>query len=412
LNKKKIINDPVYGFVTLPDELTYDIISHPFFQRLRRIKQLGLTEYVYPGALHTRFHHALGAMHLMQQALEVLINKGHQISTQEKQAACLAILLHDIGHGPFSHALETAILKGVHHENLTILLIKHLNKVFDGKLTKALAVFENTYEKKFLHQLVSSQLDMDRLDYIQRDAYYTGVSEGAIGADRIIRMLNIFQDKIVIEKKGLYSIENFLNVRRLMYWQVYLHKTTLSTEHLLIKTIKRAKYLFQQNKAPQTHPNFSPFLAHDFALQDFEQKPELLEMFAQIDDYDVWASIKIWAKDQDKVLAALSNMLLNRNLFVAQISDTPFEQAKIDLILERIAAHFQISPDDATFFLANGQVSNEAYRSKTEQIFVLTAPDQIKEITAATDLAAVRAMTKIVVKHYLCYPKNISLPSL
>jgi HD superfamily phosphohydrolase len=302
LKSQKILNDPVYGFITIPSELIFAIIDHPFFQRLRRIKQLGLTDFVYPGALHTRFHHALGAMHLMNITLDNLRIKGTEISDQEYEAALISILLHDIGHGPFSHALEYGLLKGIPHEELSLLTIELLNQEFSGRLDLVLRIFKNQYERKFFHQLVSSQLDIDRLDYLQRDCFFTGVSEGTIGADRIIKMMDVKNDQIVIEEKGIYSIENFLSARRLMYWQVYLHKTTVSAEKMLINLILRAKDLRQSGTKFYLTESFDFFLTQNLTIQDFKENPHLLKLFLEMDDFDIWGAIKLWKNHPDYVL--------------------------------------------------------------------------------------------------------------
>ncbi len=299
MKSQKILNDPVYGFITIPSELIFAIIDHPFFQRLRRIKQLGLTDFVYPGALHTRFHHALGAMHLMSITLDNLRIKGTEISDQEYEAALISILLHDIGHGPFSHALEYGLLKGIPHEELSLLTIELLNQEFSGRLDLVLRIFKNQYERKFFHQLVSSQLDIDRLDYLQRDCFFTGVSEGTIGADRIIKMMDVKNDQIVIEEKGIYSIENFLSARRLMYWQVYLHKTTVSAEKMLINLILRAKDLRQSGTKFYLTESFDFFLTQNLTIQDFKENPHLLRLFLEMDDFDIWGAIKLWKNHPD-----------------------------------------------------------------------------------------------------------------
>jgi len=310
LNKKKIFNDPIYGFITINHEIIFDLIEHPYFQRLRRIKQLGLTHLVYPGALHTRFHHALGTMHLMGKAIEVIKSKGHEITDKEAEAVSIAILLHDIGHGPFSHALEHSIVNGISHEDISTLFMDELNKEFNGKLTLALKIFRNKYQKKFLYQLVSSQLDMDRIDYLKRDSFYSGVSEGAVNTDRIITMLTVENDELAIEIKGIYSIENFINARRLMYWQVYLHKTVLSAEYLCVNILKRAKEIALTNGELFCTPALSEFLYNQHDLTSFKKKPTLLKTFAELDDYDIMASVKVWKTHSDKILSTLCKMLI------------------------------------------------------------------------------------------------------
>ena len=336
LNKKKIFNDPIYGFITINHEIIFDLIEHPYFQRLRRIKQLGLTHLVYPGALHTRFHHALGTMHLMQKAIDVIRSKGHDINTKEAEAVSIAILLHDIGHGPFSHALEHSIVNGISHEEISTLFMDELNKEFKGKLDLALKIFRNQYKKKFLYQLVSSQLDMDRLDYLRRDSFYSGVSEGVISTDRIITMLNVKKDELAIDEKGIYSIEKFIIARRLMYWQVYLHKTVLSAENLSVNILKRAKELALKGEEMYCTPALKEFLYHQHDLKAFKNNPSLLKTFAELDDIDIMASVKIWAKHQDKTLATLCNMMLNRNLYKIKLQAKKFTKSEIDVVKLKI----------------------------------------------------------------------------
>ena len=309
-NKKKLVNDPVYGFIAIPDDLIFDIIQHPYFQRSRRISQLGLTNLVYPGALHTRFHHALGAMHLMTIAIATIRRKGHEITPEEERGVLIAILLHDIGHGPFSHTLEYDIVNKVSHEDISSFFIERISIAFDGKLDLALLIFKNNYHKKFLYQLVSSQLDMDRLDYLNRDSFYTGVSEGKIGSDRIIEMLNVHEGNLVLEEKGIYSIEKFIVARRLMYWQVYLHKTVTASELMLIKIMQRAKELSTQNVELFASPAFQFFLKNAITKDDFQKNPEVLEQFAQMDDYDILGAVKVWQNHSDKILSFLCKRLI------------------------------------------------------------------------------------------------------
>jgi len=409
MKKKKIINDPVYGFVSINSDLIFDVIQHPYYQRLRRIKQLGLTDFVYPGALHTRFHHALGAMHLMRITLDVLRNKGNDISEEEYEAALLAILLHDVGHGPFSHALEKTILKGVHHELISLLLMEELNKYFSGALSLAIEIFTDQYPRKFFHQLVSSQLDMDRLDYLQRDCFFTGVIEGKVGFDRIIRMLDVDNDRIVVEEKGIYSIENFLNARRLMYWQVYLHKTTVSTEQMLIQIIKRARWLVQQGKDIFCTPSLKYFLMNDIALEDFQNDQQSLLHFAALDDFDIWGSIKFWKDLDDKVLALLSNMMLERKLFKVNLKNTKVEKEQLARVKSEVAHKMNIPLQDVSFFCTSGKITNKAYLSNNQNILIKTKRGEIIDIAKASDLPNIEALSKIVKKYYLCHPKVLSL---
>ncbi|MDN5202592.1 HD domain-containing protein [Fulvivirgaceae bacterium BMA10] len=409
MNKKKIFNDPVYGFVAVPTDLIFDIIEHPFFQKLRRIKQLGLTDFVYPGALHTRFHHAIGAMHLMSITLDNLRSKGNEISQEEYEAALIAILLHDIGHGPFSHTLEYCLLKGIKHEDISFLVIKHLNKHFGGALDLAIRMFCDQYERKFFHQLVSSQLDIDRLDYLNRDSFFTGVSEGTIGADRIIKMLDVRDDQIVVEEKGIYSIENFLSARRLMYWQVYLHKTTISSEKILVKLITRAKDLISNQEPLFSTKPLKLFLENEITLEDFENNDAYLTAFCSLDDYDIWAAIKIWSQGEDKVLRLLANMILNRRLFKVVLSNDQIQDEKIKEKQTRIIQKLNLNEKESEYFIAHGSMSNSAYISEGQSINILTKNGKILDVAQASDLPNIKAMSKIVKKYYLCWAKSLSL---
>lgn len=410
MKQKKIINDPVHGFVSIPNQLIFDVINHPIFQRLRRIAQLGVASYVYPGALHTRFQHALGAMQLMQLALNSLKNKGHKISKKEFQAALLAILLHDIGHGPFSHSLEHSILKGVHHEEISLILMQELNLVFEGKLTLAIKIFTNKYKRKFFHQLVSSQLDMDRLDYLQRDCFFTGVSEGTIGGDRIIKMLDIHDDRIVVEQKGIHSIEHFLNARRMMYWQVYLHKTSVSADGMLIQIIRRAKFLSQKGAKIQSTPNLELFLQNSVTKDDFLEKSIYLKTFSQMDDADIWGSIKLWQQNSDKVLALLCKMFLERDLFRIQFANQEIDKSKVSAIKQKVKAFYQFDEQEMSYFVLTGKVVNTAYlaeQAQEEGIFILQKDGRVLDISEASDFASIKSLGQYVSKFYLAYPKSI-----
>jgi len=409
LNKKKIFNDPIYGFVTIQSELIFDIIQHPYFQRLRRIRQLGVSEYVYPGALHTRFQHAIGAMHLMGKAMDGLRGKGVDITDKEYEAGLIAVLLHDIGHGPFSHALEYSLLQGVEHESLSFLLMKHLNEEFSGMLDISLKIFQNVYPKKFLHQLVSSQLDVDRMDYLQRDSFFTGVSEGTVGVERIVEMLNVVDDKIVVEEKGIYSIENFLNSRRLMYWQVYLHKTSLGAERMLINLINRAKELAESGNDLPASAELGLFLKNRFNLNDFQNNKNILQSFGKMDDHDIGGAIKLWANHDDKVLSLLSNMLLNRRLLKIKLINDPIKKNDIEVIREKIVKEFGVLRSESRYFISHGEVSNKAYVSGGQTINILTKKGQVVDIAQAADLPNIKAISKIVKKYYLGYPKNLCL---
>lgn len=404
-NKLKIFNDPIYGFVSLPYEIIYDLIDHPYFQRLRRIKQLGLTNLVYPGALHTRFHHAMGAMYLMGQTIEVLRSKGNKITDEEAKGVTIAILLHDIGHGPFSHALEHSIVNNITHEDISELLMSRLNAEFNGELSLAIKIFQNTYKKKFLHQLVSSQLDMDRLDYLKRDSFFTGVSEGVISSDRIIKMLNVVDDQLVVEAKGIYSIEKFIIARRLMYWQVYLHKTVLSAENLLVNILKRAKELAEKKVELFCTPVFKIFLYNKYSKKDFYTKPELLDSFAQLDDYDIMASIKVWGSHKDPVLSMLCKQLVNRNLFKVELQSQPFKEDKVKVIQQEIKKRYKFTDKEVSYFVFSGIVTNEAYRADKIRINILFKDGTVADIADASDQLSIDVLAKTVKKHYLCYPK-------
>ena len=399
----------MYGFITINSDLIFDIVEHPYFQRLRRIKQLGLTDFVYPGALHTRFHHAMGAMHLMSITLDNLRSKGHEISNEEYEASQVAILLHDVGHGPFSHALEFSLLKGIRHEHISLQIMEYFNRVFNGQLELTIKIFTNQYERRFFHQLVSSQLDIDRLDYLQRDSLFTGVSEGTIGADRIIKMLDIKDDQIVVEEKGIYSIENFLSARRLMYWQVYLHKATVSAEKMLIMLIQRAKFLVSQGQSVSATPALQVFLENNVTLEDFRQNIDFLKAFATLDDYDIWAAVKFWNHHPDRILSVLSSMLLERRLFRVVLSNNKLEKPVIDKIREQISTTFQLNPREVNYFLACGSMSNAAYIAGGQNINIMTKKGRVMDVAQASDLPNIKAMSKIVKKYYLCYPKSIKL---
>jgi HD superfamily phosphohydrolase len=408
LNKKKIINDPLYGFITIPNELIYDIINHPYFQRLRRIKQLGMTDFVYPGALHTRFHHALGSMHLMNEALNNLMKKGIEISDEEFQAALIAILLHDVGHAPFSHALENELVLGLNHERISSIIMEHLNREFNGALSLAIKVFNGSYHRKFLHQLVSSQLDIDRLDYLNRDSYFTGVIEGRIGSERIIKLLNVHRDELVVDEKGIYSIENFLSARRLMYWQVYIHKTTVGIEKMLIQIIRRVREI---SGHIQASPELTFFIEHTIDPERFAQDEEVLKAFCRLDDYDIIGGIKHWTTCDDFVLSELCKMFIERRLFNVQLAERKTPARQLDTLRSMVKTSYGIDDKLVGNFVIEGQKSNAAYIGGGQQINLLTRAGEIIDIANASDLPNIKAMRKIVKKYYLCWPKNISLQS-
>jgi HD superfamily phosphohydrolase len=407
LNKKKIINDPVYGFITIPSDLVYDLIQHPYVQRLRYIKQLGMTHLVYPGALHTRFHHALGAMHLMGLALETIKSKGQAISYQEEEAVIVAILLHDIGHGPFSHALEHTIVDGVSHEHISTLLMDNLNREFDGKLGLALEIFNNRYHKKFLYQLVSGQLDLDRMDYLNRDSFFTGVSEGVISFDRIIKMLDVVDDQLVVEEKGIYSIEKFLIARRLMYWQVYLHKTVIAAEQMLVKILERAKELTGEGRNLFASPCFSYFLKNSINREEFKNDPRNIERFTKLDDNDIFTSIKVWVNDEDLILSTLCSHLISRNLYQVEITNEPPAIEIINDLADKVTDEFEISDDDTSYFVFTDTIKNKAYSVGDGSIKILMKDGSIQDIAKASDNSNLESLARTVQKYILCYLKEL-----
>lgn len=404
MNKHKILNDPVYGFITLYSDTIYDLIEHPYFQRLRRIKQLGLTDLVYPGANHARFHHAIGCMHLMEKALDALRGKGYRISDYEFESTLIAILLHDIGHGPFSHVLENTLLKKVHHEQLSLLFMQRLDEEFNGELSLAIQIFKGEYHRPFFHQLVSSQLDIDRLDYLNRDSFFTGVTEGLVSAERIIKMLELVNDELVIAEKGIYSVENFLNSRRLMYWQVYLHKTTICAEEMLIQIVKRAKYLIQKGENVYLTPALEPFFYHNFSYSDFENQADLLTKFGELDDYDLWAGIKIWKNHPDRVLSLLCQMLLERKLFKILLFKEEVGNLFLEDIENKICTEYSLQKEDLKFMCVKGMLSNYGYIAAGKRIKILKKNGEIVDITEASDLPNIKAISEIVKKYYLCTP--------
>lgn len=393
--KRKIFNDPVYGFISVPYDIVFAIIEHPVFQRLRRIQQLGLSSLVYPGATHSRFHHSLGAMHLMYRALEVLKSKGQEISDEECQAAVLAILMHDLGHGPFSHALEGTLVQELHHEQISMLMMETLKKEFGDPLEKAIAIFRDQHPKRFLHQLVSGQLDMDRMDYLNRDSFYTGVSEGVIGYDRIINMLDVHDGNIVVEEKGIYSIEKFIVARRLMYWQVYLHKTSLVADLMLKNAVLRAR-LVQGKDHDGISSNLRFFLGHDIRKDEF---PQHLDKFAQLDDHDILQALKSWMHAGDKILRQLSDAIINRKLFRIEYVD----EARADEKYEELKRIY--SEEEMNFLVLKGAAVNNAYNPLKDNIYIGFKDGSIKAITDITEQWNIRSLSNLVVKHYIAYPK-------
>jgi HD superfamily phosphohydrolase len=407
MNKRKILNDPVYGFITIRHKMVFDVMDHPWFQRLRRISQLGLSHLVYPGATHNRFHHAIGAMHLMTSALDELRLKGHAISDDEHLGACLAILLHDIGHGPFSHALEHTVVKGVSHEDLSLLIMERLNVEFNGELNTAIAIFNNTYPKRFLHQLVSSQLDMDRLDYLQRDSFYSGVTEGKVGSSRIIKMLDVVDDQLVVEEKGIYSIEKFIVARRLMYWQVYLHKTVLSAEFMLVNILKRAKKLRAENCQIFASPALDRFLFQDFTKTDFANDPSVLATFCNLDDFDILGAIKVWQNHADPVLSDLCQRLVQRNLFKIELRKELFSAHEIQSKIDAVGDSFGLTPDDASYYVIHQSIENRAYRSDDSSIKIAFKDGRLVDVAAASDHLNLEALSETVEKHFIAFPAEI-----
>jgi HD superfamily phosphohydrolase len=401
-NKLKILNDPIYGFIQIPNTLIFDIIEHAYFQRLRRITQMGFSNLVYPGANHTRFHHAIGCMHLMQKAVGVLRFKEVLISSEEENALYIAILLHDIGHGAFSHALEHSIVSGISHEEISLNFMKKLNKEFDGKLNLAIEVFEGKNPRKFLFQLISSQLDIDRLDYLKRDSFYTGVTEGNISSDRLIAMMNVKDDELVIEEKGIYSVEKFLIARRLMYWQVYLHKTGLVAENMLVNVLKRAKELAEEGVELFSSTSLKYFMYQQISEDNFND--ETLDMFSKLDDYDVLSAIKEWSNHEDKVLSLLSKMIINRKLLRIEIQQKQFEKSDLNEKIKQVAKKLKLSENEAKFFVFSKKITNQAYQQE-KPIFILNKKGNIKDIAQASDQLNLQALTTPVIKHFICYPK-------
>jgi len=412
INKRKIFNDPVYGFISITDDRIFDIIEHPVFQRLRRIKQLGLAHLVYPGALHTRFHHSLGAMHLMTRALAELRWKGHAITKEEQHATETAMLLHDVGHGPYSHALEHSIVNTVNHEQISLWFMQRLNKEFGGSLQMALDIFEDRYDKHFLHKLTSSQFDMDRLDYLKRDSFFTGVSEGTINYERLLNMLQIAGDEPVIEYKGIYSVEKFITARRIMYWQVYLHKTVLVAEYMAIHLLKRAKWLAMNGQPPKAAtPALQFFLENDIRQEHFLSDSHVLDAFASLDDYDIYTSLKLWMHHPDKILSHLSRALVNRRLFRIEMQNEPFSQDKISVVRTLTKKKYKLTEEETGYFVFFEKTSNYTYHPGTDNINILFKDGTVKDITEVSDQLNINLLSKPTTKYFLCYPKDIEIPA-
>lgn len=403
--ERKIINDPVFGFINIPKGLLYDIVRHPLLQRLTRIKQVGLSSVVYPGAQHTRFQHSLGAFYLMSEAITQLTSKGNFIFDSEAEAVQAAILLHDIGHGPFSHVLEDTIVQGVSHEEISLMLMERMNKEMNGQLSLAIQIFKDEYPKRFLHQLVSGQLDMDRLDYLRRDSFYTGVTEGNIGSARIIKMLDVADDRLVIESKGIYSIENFLTARRLMYWQVYLHKTSVAYERMLISTLLRAKELASQRVELFASPALHFFLYNDINHTEFHNNPDCLENFIQLDDNDIWTALKVWSNHPDKVLSTLSLGMINRNIFKVENSAEPIGEDRIKELTLQISQQLGITLSEANYFVSTPSIEKNMYDPADDSIDIIYKDGTIKNIAEASDMLNISLLSKKVKKYYLCYQR-------
>lgn len=404
MNKLKILNDPIYGFITIPDALIFDLMEHQYFQRLRRITQMGLSHLVYPGAHHTRFHHALGCMHLMKMAVQVLRFKDVEILKEEEQALYIAILLHDIGHGPFSHAMEHSIVNSMSHEAISLLFMEALNEEFNGSLTLAISIFKGKHPKKFLCQLVSGQLDMDRADYLKRDSFYTGVAEGNVNSERLITMLNVVDNKLVVEEKGIYSVEKFLIARRFMYWQVYLHKAGLSAEQLLIRVLKRAKELTKNGENLPCSRPLQFFLQNDITPKKFDK--ETLETFAKLDDYDVFSALKEWQFHDDFVLSNLCEMIVNRNLLKVKLKDKKIKPAKLEKHIKILMDRYSINREEAGYFVFTGEVSNQAYARNAQAINILYKNGKVKDVVKASGHPGLKALSKPVTKYFVCYPKD------
>jgi uncharacterized protein len=410
-NKRKIINDPVYGFINVPGDFIFDLIQHSWFQRLRNIKQLGLTSFVYPGANHSRFQHGLGALHLMEMAINTLRNKGVVISAEEEEATFIAILLHDIGHGPFSHALENSIISGITHEDLSLLLMKKLNEQYSGKLDLAIDIFTGIYPRNFFHDLISGHMDMDRLDYLRRDSFFTGVIEGAVGSDRIIRMLNVVDDTLVIEEKGIYSLEKFLIARRLMYWQVYMHKTVLSSETLLVKILKRAKELADKGADLYCTPSLKFFLYNKLGRRDLTVEgsftPGIISAhFTKLDDTDILVSSKYWSDSSDKILSDLSGRLLRRNLFAIELQNEPFSEKRVSQLRSLAGNLMKIDPELGDYYVFTSSISNMAYAPDAPDIKILLKNGNIADISTVSNMFDHRFISEKITKYFLCYPKE------
>ena len=406
MNSAKIINDPVFGFIKIPRGLLYGIVEHPLFQRLNRINQLGLASVVYPGARHTRFQHSIGAFHLMTEAVRSLQEKGNFIFDSEVEAVEAAILMHDIGHGPFSHVLEDTLIHGISHEDISLLMMEQINSDFNGQLNLAISIFKGEYPKNFLHQLISSQLDMDRLDYLRRDSFFTGVTEGNIGSARIIKMLNVIDDSLVVEQKGIYSLENYLTTRRLMYWQVYLHRTCVAYEKVLINMLTRAKDLIRSGQQVFASPALFYFLSNEVDKAWFDTHPEALMYYSELDDSDIWSAMKVWKHHDDKILATLATDMLDRHIFKVEVTEEPVDATHIETLAKEISAQMEISTDDVKHYMMNlSTISKDMYNVDDDNIAILYKNGEIRDISEASELLNVQLLSKKIRKYYLCYQR-------
>ena len=406
MKEAKIINDPVFGFIKIPRGLLYSIVEHPLFQRLNRINQLGLASVVYPGARHTRFQHSLGAFHLMTEAVLSLQQKGHFIFDSEAEAVEAAILMHDIGHGPFSHVLENTLIHGISHEDISMMMMEEINRSCNGQLNLAISIFKNEYPKHFLHQLISSQLDMDRLDYLRRDSFYTGVTEGNIGSARIIKMLNVFDDALVVDHKGIYSLENYLTTRRLMYWQVYLHRTCVAYEKVLVNMLTRAKDILKAGDEVFASPALHYFLAHDVDAEWFNTHSEALSYYEELDDSDIWSAMKAWKHHDDNILSTLATDMLDRKIFKVEVSEEPVSDDRMDEIADRIAHQMNICHADARrYMMSLNTIQKDMYNVDDDSITILYKDGSLKDISEASELLNVQLLSKKIRKFYLCYQR-------
>ena len=405
MNNPKIINDPVFGFIKIPRGLLYGIVEHPLFQRLNRINQLGLASVVYPGARHTRFQHSLGAFHLMTEAVRSLQEKGNFIFDSEAEAVEAAILMHDIGHGPFSHVLENTLIHDISHEDISLMMMEEINKCFNGQLNLAISIFKGDYPKNFLHQLISSQLDMDRLDYLRRDSFYTGVTEGNIGSARIIKMLNVVEDSLVVEHKGIYSLENYLTTRRLMYWQVYLHRTCVAYEKVLVNMLTRAKDLIRMGQEVFASPALKYFLNNEVDAAWFAQHPETLQNYGELDDSDIWSAMKAWKHHDDKILSTLATDMLDRRIFKVEVHEEPIPKERIEELKRNISQNMGIAYEDAHYMMSINTISKDMYNVEDDSIAILYKNGMVRDISEASELLNVQLLSKKIRKYYLCYQR-------